>query len=149
MFWAEIWEISEFFIWKFSVFGCEIFYIFEQMCFCNVFPTRCCFVLCSCHSVKTLFRNLCFEQKYEKYQSLLSENFQFLDVKFSIYLNRCVFVMSFRRGAVLCCVHVILWRLCSAIYVLSRNMRYIRVFYLKIFSFWMWNFLYIWTDVFL
>ena len=39
--------------------------------------------------------NLCFEQKYEKYQSLLSENFQFLEVKFSIYLNRRVFVMFY------------------------------------------------------
>ena len=29
MFWAEIWKISEFFIWKFSVFGDEIFYVFE------------------------------------------------------------------------------------------------------------------------
>ena len=29
MFWAEIWKISEFFIWKFSVFGGEIFYICE------------------------------------------------------------------------------------------------------------------------
>ena len=38
--------------------------------------------------------NLCFEQKYEKYHSLLSENFQFLEVKFSIYLNRHVFVMG-------------------------------------------------------
>ena len=38
--------------------------------------------------------NLCFEQKYEKYQSFLSENFQFLEVKFSIYLNRCVFIME-------------------------------------------------------
>ena len=38
--------------------------------------------------------NRCFEQKYEKYQSFLSENFQFLEVKFSIYLNRHVFVMS-------------------------------------------------------
>ena len=28
MFWAEIWKISEFFIWKFSVFGGEIFYTF-------------------------------------------------------------------------------------------------------------------------
>ena len=36
----------------------------------------------------------CFEQKYEKMSEvLLSENFQFLEVKFSIYLNRCVFVM--------------------------------------------------------
>ena len=34
-----------------------------------------------------------FEQKYEKYQSFLSENFQFLEVKFSIYLNSRVFVM--------------------------------------------------------
>ena len=37
--------------------------------------------------------NLCFEQKYEKYQRFLSENFQFLEVKFSTYLNRRVFVM--------------------------------------------------------
>ena len=32
--------------------------------------------------------------KNEKYQSFLSENFQFLEVKFSIYLNRLVFVMT-------------------------------------------------------
>ena len=31
---------------------------------------------------------------------------------------------------------------------LSRNMKNIRVFYLKIFSFWRWNFLYIWIGVF-
>ena len=37
--------------------------------------------------------NLCFEQKYEKYQNFLSENFPFLVVKCSIYLNRRVFVM--------------------------------------------------------
>ena len=37
--------------------------------------------------------NLCFEQKCEKYQNFLSENFQFLEVKLSIYLNRHVFVM--------------------------------------------------------
>ena len=29
----------------------------------------------------------------KRYQSFLSENFQFLEVKFSIYLNRRVFVM--------------------------------------------------------
>ena len=29
MFWAEIWKISEFFIWKFSVFGGKVFSIFE------------------------------------------------------------------------------------------------------------------------
>ena len=37
--------------------------------------------------------NPCFEQKYEKYQSFSSENFQFLEVNFFIYLNRRVFVM--------------------------------------------------------
>ena len=40
--------------------------------------------------------NLCFEQKYKKYQSYLSENFYFLEVKFSIYLNRSVFVINHR-----------------------------------------------------
>ena len=41
--------------------------------------------------------NLCFEQKCKKISELLSENFlyaKFLEVKFSIYLNRRVFVMS-------------------------------------------------------
>ena len=37
--------------------------------------------------------NICFEQKYKKYQDFLSENFHFLVVKFSVYLNRHVFVM--------------------------------------------------------
>ena len=32
-------------------------------------------------------------QKYENYWSFLSQNFQFLEVKFSLHLNRCVFVM--------------------------------------------------------
>ena len=46
-------------------------------------------------AVLTSTHNLCFEQKYEKRQSFSSENFQFqfLEVKFSIYLNRRVFVM--------------------------------------------------------
>ena len=39
--------------------------------------------------------NVWFEQKYEKYQSFLPENFRFLEVKFSIYLNRRVFVRYF------------------------------------------------------
>ena len=39
------------------------------------------------------YHNLCFEQKYEKYQNFLSGNFTFWVVKFSIYLNRRVFVM--------------------------------------------------------
>ena len=39
--------------------------------------------------------NLCFRQKkYEKYQIFLSENFQFLEVKFFIYMNSRVFVMT-------------------------------------------------------
>ena len=38
--------------------------------------------------------NICFEQKYENYQIFLSENFMFLKVKFSIYLNRHVFAMQ-------------------------------------------------------
>ena len=41
--------------------------------------------------------NRCFEKKYEKYQNFLSENFSFLVVKFSIYLNRRVFIMYFLR----------------------------------------------------
>ena len=37
--------------------------------------------------------NLCFEQKYEKYQNFLYENFPFLVVKISVYLNRHGFIM--------------------------------------------------------
>ena len=44
-------------------------------------------------AVLTSTHNLCFEQKYEKYRGFLSENFQFLEMKFSIYWNRRVFVM--------------------------------------------------------
>ena len=39
--------------------------------------------------------NLCFEQKYEKCQIFFSEKFHFLVVKFSVHLNRRVFVMIF------------------------------------------------------
>ena len=45
-------------------------------------------------AVLTSTHNLCLEQKFEKYQRFLSENFQFLEVKFSTYLNRHVFVMN-------------------------------------------------------
>ena len=41
--------------------------------------------------------NLCFEQKNEKCQNFLPENFRFLEMKFSIYLYRCVFVMRVLR----------------------------------------------------
>ena len=44
-------------------------------------------------AVLTSTHNLCFEQNPEKYQNFLSENVQFLVVKFSVYLNRHVFVM--------------------------------------------------------
>ena len=44
-------------------------------------------------AVLTSTHTLCFEKKYEKYQNFLSEKFPFLVVKFSIYLNRHVFVM--------------------------------------------------------
>ena len=40
------------------------------------------------------YSNLYFDQKYEKYQNVLSKNFHFLVVKFSAYLNRRVFVMT-------------------------------------------------------
>ena len=51
-------------------------------------------------AVLTSTNNLRFEQKYEKYQSILSENFPFLEVKFSVYLDRRVFVMRCRVMAV-------------------------------------------------
>ena len=37
--------------------------------------------------------NLCFEQKYEKCQKFLAENYHFLVAKLSINLNRHVFVV--------------------------------------------------------
>ena len=39
-------------------------------------------------AVLTSTHNLCFEQKYEKYQKILSENFHFLVETFSIYTER-------------------------------------------------------------
>ena len=47
-------------------------------------------------AVLTSTHNLCFEQKFEKISDFLSENFMFLEVKFSIYLNRRVFVMAIK-----------------------------------------------------
>ena len=47
----------------------------------------------SAEAVLTSTHNLYFEQKYEKYKLFLSENLQFLEVKFSVYLNRRVFLM--------------------------------------------------------
>ena len=48
----------------------------------------------TCLAVLTSTHNLCFEQKYENYQNFLSENFHFSVIKFSVYLNRHVFVMA-------------------------------------------------------
>ena len=47
-------------------------------------------------AVLTSTLNLRLEQKYEKYHQsfFLSENFQVLEVKFSIYLNRHIFLME-------------------------------------------------------
>ena len=44
-------------------------------------------------AILTSTHNLCFEQKCEKNQNFLSENFHFLVIKFSVYLNRHVLVM--------------------------------------------------------
>ena len=37
--------------------------------------------------------NLCFEQKYDKYQNIYLKIFIVLVVKFSVYLDRLVFIM--------------------------------------------------------
>ena len=50
-------------------------------------------------AVLTSAHNLCFEQKYEKYQSFFYlKIFIFVVVKCSVYLNRLVFVMSKLRS---------------------------------------------------
>ena len=51
-------------------------------------------------AVLTSNQNLCFEPKYEKYQSFYSEKNQFFEVKFSIYKR--VFLMFVEpRGTIL------------------------------------------------
>ena len=54
-------------------------------------------------AVLTSTYNICFEQKYGKYQNFLSENFHFLVVKFSIYMyfNRHVFLMVMYRYCII------------------------------------------------
>ena len=49
----------------------------------------------SAEAVLKRTHNLCFEHKYETYPNFLSGNFHFLMVKFSVYLNRYVFVMRY------------------------------------------------------
>ena len=48
---------------------------------------------CFGEAILTSTHKLFFEQKYEKYQKFLSENFNFLVAKFSVYLNRHIFVI--------------------------------------------------------
>ena len=47
----------------------------------------------------TSTHNLYLEENYEKYQNFLSGNFKLLVVKFLVYLNRRVFVMTCDSGA--------------------------------------------------
>ena len=70
--------------------GCTGVYIIFLISAQNI---DCGYSLEPAEAVLTSTHNLCFEQKFEKYQKFLSENFQFLEVKFSIYLNRRVIVM--------------------------------------------------------
>ena len=51
--------------------------------------------VCVRTAVLTSTHNLCFKQTYEENQNILSENFHFLMIKFSVYLNRNIFVMAF------------------------------------------------------
>ena len=66
-------------------------------------------VLIRSEAVLTNAHSLCFEQKFEKYQNFLSENFHFLVVKFSVYLNRHIFVMKLPYLE-LCLQHMFSWR---------------------------------------
>ena len=63
-------------------------------------------------AVLTSTHNLCFEQQYEKYQSFLSDFFQLLVVKFTVYLNRHAIVMCM---AVIASVPLYLIIVCSHI----------------------------------
>ena len=47
----------------------------------------------SCRGGSNEYPQSLFEQKYEKYQNFLSENFHFLVIEFSVSLARHVFVM--------------------------------------------------------
>ena len=49
---------------------------------------------CLTEAVLTSTHNLCFEQKYENYQNFSSESFHIWLVKFSMYVNRHVFIMK-------------------------------------------------------
>ena len=80
-----------------SVANAKMMIISEFSTFTSQAIRFCFTLLYYAEAVLTSTHNLCFQQKYEKYQSFLSENFQFLEVKFSIYLKRHVFVMAHTR----------------------------------------------------
>ena len=74
--------------------------------------------------ILTSTHNLCFEQKHEKYQNFLSDNFLsflffffffffFFGSKFSIYLNRHLFVITWatKKSMNYIDVHCQLWGL--------------------------------------
>ena len=66
--------------------------------------------------------NLCFEQKFEKYQFFLSENFPFLEIKFFIYLNRRIFVMiRVFLGVCVCEIVAGIWDICFNAIPRSQN----------------------------
>ena len=51
------------------------------------------FVILVWQSLINLSTTICFKKEYEKCQNFLSENLHFLVAKFSVYLNRHVFIM--------------------------------------------------------
>ena len=53
---------------------------------------------CLGEAALTSTHNLCFVQKYERYLSFLSEYFQFLETKFSIYLKKACFHEYSKKG---------------------------------------------------
>ena len=66
--------------------------------------------------------NLCFEQKYEKYQNFLSENFYFWIVKFSVYLNEHVFGMTSDLYELpIYCIYHIYWDTLTPHHICSRT----------------------------
>ena len=96
--------------WKFSDKNSDIFHIYHENMPILFWPPKPHFYivklgftgvfiifLISAQNIDCVYsstHNLCFDQKYEKISEFLSENFQFLLVKFSVYLNMHVFVIS-------------------------------------------------------
>ena len=72
--------------------------IFGNLCITTSNSTRSIDITGFIEAVLTSTHNLCFEKKYEKYPYFYMKIFIFLVVKFSVYLNRRVFVMSFCRS---------------------------------------------------